>query len=467
MFKLNPYDYQQKDIEFSYHSLMSYGYAALLMEMGTGKTKVSLNTSELIIRFEKAKGLIIIPPKSLISTWEDEVLKQTFFEPDFSYWQNAKPLTSPSLITFINVETFQRSNKILKEFLQEYCQDRIIILDESTKIKNPKAQRTKNVLDYTLNAKYKMILTGTEITTSLLDLYTQYEFLKNGFWGLPNFWLFRSKYAELQRIKLPKIYNPKLKKFQERTFNKVIGFKRIGELTSKISHCTVRRKKKDCLDLPEKVFQDIHLEMTKTQEKIYHDLKRDLIAEYKDQILTVQAKVSLFIRFRQITGGFMPESGDFLGSPKLAFIKDDSEDYEGKIIIWSCFTAEINHLHKELKNSVKYDGKSSQAEKDKAINSFRNNPDIKYFIANPQSAAFGLNLQFCNLVYNYSRTLSPELDVQSQDRCHRIGVKGSVLYKNLVCKGTIDERVQNILDSRHDMRESFQDLSIGDFFKLI
>ena len=457
MFKLPPYKYQEQGIYQTYNSLLHHYYAALLMEMGTGKTKVSLNTSELLLRSEKARGIVIIPPKALISVWEDEVDKQTYLKPEFSYWSNQKPLTEPGFICFINIEIFQRSNKILREFLAEYLHDRIVILDESTKIKNPQAQRTKNAIAYTESAKYKMILTGTEITTSLLDLYSQYEFLKKGFWKLPNFWLFRSKYADLETIHIP----------NHKPFKKVVGFRRIGELQASISHCTFRAKKKDCLDLPEKIFQVIHLQMNKTQEKIYNDLKNTLIAEYKDQVLTVQAKVALFIRFRQITGGFMPESRDFLGSPKLDFIKSDSEDYEGKVAIWACFTAEINYLHKNLKNSVKYDGKSSQAEKDEAINKFRNDPEIKYFIANPQSAAFGLNLQFCRFAYYYSRTLSPELDAQSQDRFHRIGVKGDVLYKYLICKDTIDERVQEVLDSRHDMRESFQNMSIGDFFKII
>ena len=465
MFKTKPYKYQEKIIFDAYHSFLSHGHHAFLVEMGLGKTLMSLYASELLQRRGELDSIIIVPPKALIDVWVDEIPKHTYFEDNFYFWKNAKPIektAGPFPIIYINVEAFSRKNKYLKTFLIRHFSNHktIVICDESTKIKNPQAQRTKNILEYTKDAKYKAILTGTEVTTSLLDLYTQYEFLKKEFWNLPNYWLFRSKYADLENIHIP----------GRKPFKKVVGFKRIGELHSTISYCTSRAKKKDCLDLPEKIYQNIHLEMNPTQARLYDELKQNLLIEYKDQVLTVQAKVALFIRFRQIAGGFMPESGELLGKEniKLNFIMEDSEEYKGKIIIWSCFEAEIAYIHKILGyQSVRYTGKESDKQKALAVDCFKNNPDIKYFIANPQSAAFGLNLQFCELVYYYSRTLSPELDAQSQDRCHRIGSKNKILYKYVQFKNSIDMRIATLLNNRQDLRNSFSEGTIQDIFKVI
>lgn len=466
MFKTAPHKYQETIIFRAYHTLINHGYHAFLMEMGLGKTLCSLYAAELLQRQGSLESIIIIPPKALISVWYDEIEKHSTLSPLFHQWKNSKPIQSISWgkfpVVFVNVEAFSRKNKHLENFLKLHFREykTLVICDESTKIKNPKAQRTKNILQYTKDARYKAILTGTEITTSLLDLYTQYEFLKPGFWRLPNFWVFRSKFADLENIHIP----------GRKPFKKVIGFRRIGELQAQISYCTSRAKKKDCLDLPEKIFQEVHLEMNPTQRKIYDELKQNLLVEYQDQILTIQAKVALFIRFRQIAGGFMPESNALLGSEnvKLDFILADSEDYEGKIIIWSCFEAEISYMKKVLGDkAVRYTGKESESQKECAIAAFRGKNKVKYLIANPQSAAFGLNLQFCELVYYYSRTLSPELDAQSQDRCHRIGTKNNVIYKYLQFKNSIDERVSVLLKNRQELSEMFSTGKIQDVFEVI
>ncbi|MBW2999219.1 DEAD/DEAH box helicase family protein, partial [Candidatus Woesearchaeota archaeon] len=216
MFKTTPYKYQEKIIFDAYHSFLSHGHHAFLVEMGLGKTLMSLYASELLQRRGELDSIIIIPPQALVDVWVDEIPKHTYFEDNFYLWKNSKPIEKTEglfPIIFINVEAFSRKNKYLKSFLHNHFLNykTIVICDESTKIKNPKAQRTKNVLEYTSNAKYKAILTGTEITTSLLDLYTQYEFLKKFFWRMPNYWVFRSKYADLQKIKLAPVYNEKKK----------------------------------------------------------------------------------------------------------------------------------------------------------------------------------------------------------------------------------------------------------------
>ena len=160
MFKTKPYKYQEKIIFDAYHSFLSHGHHAFLVEMGLGKTLMSLYASELLQRRGELDSIIIVPPKALIDVWVDEIPKHTYFEDNFYFWKNAKPIektVGPFPIIYINVEAFSRKNKYLKTFLIRHFSNHktIVICDESTKIKNPQAQRTKNILEYTKDAKYK------------------------------------------------------------------------------------------------------------------------------------------------------------------------------------------------------------------------------------------------------------------------------------------------------------------------
>jgi SNF2 family DNA or RNA helicase len=452
------YDHQARAYTIGIDFLKKHGFFAALMEMGTGKTYTSLAISQYLNAFT-----IVICPKSIIPAWTEQI--NDFFGVDnkaIFIWDSVKskgkryhqclavlPQTK-NTIFIINIEAFQTTNKLLFSTLQNIMKQNqtLCILDESSKIKNPKANRTKNLMQFDFS--YKMIMTGTEITNSVLDIFSQFEFLKKGFWGFRSFYSFRARYAILKEMQIQ----------AGRTFKVVVGFQRVDEIAKRIAPYSFRIKKEQCLDLPEKIQQTVKLKMNKEQEKIYFQLKNDLYAEYKDTELTVQNKVSLFLRFRQITGGFMPESGELIGksNPKLDFIIDDSEDYTDKFIIWCCFRAEVSYIKSKLNSCARYDGEC------KEMSFFQDHGErgAKYFAANMQTGAFGLNLQFCSNVYYFTRSLSLEENLQSEDRTHRIGQKNNCLYKSLVMENTIDERVNKLVNNKKNMLETFQSMSVFD-----
>lgn len=480
-----PFDHQKRGIDQTVDALLHTGYHALFMEMGTGKTKTTINTAEILLRRGSLNALIIICPKALMSTWEDELAKHMRHTPyEVHFWDPQKAQREkwktpirfllncpkdqlPGMPIFVvNVEAFSRKNDVLHALLVNWYKsfETLTVLDESTFIKTPTSNRTKSVINYASQSKYRMILTGSEITNSVLDLYSQFEFLRPGFWEMPNFTFFKARYAIMEDVFVA----------EGRRVQKVVGFRRVEELLNRVGPHCFRALKRDCLDLPEKIYATIHVEMNAAQKRVYNELKEELWTQYKGQVLSVPAKVVLFMRFRQITGGFMPETGEPIGesNPKLDALIADVESYRGKVIIWSSFRSELKALTEELTRKTDYEavsffGDTSAADCETALRRFKDDPEVKFLVINPATGAFGLNLQHATLQYNFSRSLSPEKNWQAEDRSHRIGTMENVTYKDLVCPGTIDERILSLLERKTDVREKFQTGTVDDILEMV
>jgi SNF2 family DNA or RNA helicase len=334
------------------------GYAGLFIDMGLGKTILTLYTfyHELLAKGE-ADHLIIVAPKTLLGTWRDEMAKHldTF---DVLTWKGCGPkalaagmasfIKTPGKVFLVNVEAFQNKNAQLHNFMTKTMESKrcLLAVDESNFCKSPTAARTKAIIKLAEMATYRMILTGTEITKSCLDLYTQFKILKSDFWTpYTGFYPWRCRYAVLETE-----YGA-----GGRTYQKVVGFQRQEELMAKIAPHVIRLKKDDVIDLPEKRFQEIWLDMPPVLRKVYDELKKELIAEYQGRELTVVNAAVLFGRFRQLVGGHFPAMKyegnenlpfDIKDNLKLQFLLDELEDIDAseKVIVWACFREEIKLL---------------------------------------------------------------------------------------------------------------------------
>lgn len=270
-------------------------------------------------------------------------------------------------------------------------------------------------------------------------------------------------------------------------------YKRLDELKEKIAPVTFFIKKEECLDLPPKVYEQLFVNMNKEQAQVYKNLKNTLLAEYDGKELSVTNKIALTTRLMQVCGGFFPVQevydfdlkdfvpftdpaqlevpdgktlkvktrGDLIGgkNAKLEALKADLEEANGPIIIWAQFVAELEYLYKELGKGYKaalYYGKTSQAERENILRDFKAN---KYdlFIGNPSTAAYGLNLQNSTLQYYYSNSYRVEDRLQAEDRSHRLGVKNTCVYKDVICKGTIDEKIALSIATGRDMNDFFKE----------
>lgn len=478
-----PFEHQRRGIDRAVEGLTRDHYFAIFMEMGLGKTATTIATARIMIRLELADSLLVICPKALIGTWEQELATHMTEPYELYVWdaQRAKTKTWQEPIRYllnsqsdpegvpiliVNVEAFSRPNDVLDRLVKNWYRRlrTVTALDESTFIKTPSSKRTKAVIDYASRSAYRLILTGSEVTNSVLDLYSQFEFLLRGFWKMRNFYAFRARYAILEDIRVA----------EGRVVKKVVGFRRVDELLSRIEPHTFRALKRNCLDLPDKIYAKIPVRMNREQERIYSELKDELWTTYKGKVLSVPAKVALFIRFRQITGGYMPETGEPIGesNPKIDALLADVEGYAGKVIVWSSFKAELEGVARELNRrtdyqAVSFHGEVTVEEREQSLALFRDDEHTKYLVINPASGAFGLNLQHATLQYNFSRSLSPEKNWQAEDRSHRIGTTESVTYKDLIVPGTVDERILKLLDQKTDLRDRFQTGTVDDILEMV
>lgn len=492
--KLPPFEYQGEAITQGVKGLALNRFFAFFMEMGTGKTKCTLNTAEILKAKKYIKAMIILAPKPLMSTWVDEIEKHTYLDCNILSWDSNKVKTKTFQkdlqrmfsqkgkkfpVFIINVEAFQTKNINLDRVLHQFSEVRTLVaLDESTKIKNPKANRTNNIIDKFDNQNFfKLILTGTEITNSLLDLYAQFEFLKKGFWRMRNFWAFHARYAmTIEHKTKPVIVNGAVVRKSQK-FKKVVGFRRTEELHNKIDNHFYRALADDCLDLPERIYSNLTVVMNPEQKRVYTELKNNLFTEYGDNDLEVTVKMVLFGYFRQIVGGFFPGTEEMIGTtnPKFEALKADTMEYDGKVVVFANFVNEIKYITEELNNTYKeevalpYYGEVKYTQREINKRSFIEDPleKRKFLVINPATGSFGLNLQVASLMYWYGRSMSPEENWQGDKRIHRIGQKHHCVYKEIRAKGSVDTKLNMLLTSKTNLKKRFQTMTLSDIYEMI
>ena len=428
---------------------------------------------------------------------------------------------------FVNIEAFSTDNNlaVFKGYLLK--NRTAIIIDEATRIKNPAANRTinvssglcdiirqnKKVLSITPLSLRRYVLTGMLVTNSPYDIYSLFEFLSPGFWGC-NFYAFRRRYGiELKTAdrRSGREYSRKIYPFEIVNIRRLaadgtpmleiaavtglfesdilyilehpelnVPYKNLAELKEKIAPYCFIVTKEECLDLPPKVYERIVVEMSPEQKRVYKELERRLIVEYNNHDLSVKNKLSLIGRLQQITGGFFPyteidgeEKRTGIESiqganPKLIALENDIEETGNeKIIVWARFTAEIKMLEKELKKTFpekvvkSYFGETPEKERGRIIEEFKAG-EIDILIIN-QSAGIGFNFQISTLHYYYSNSYSLEQRKQSEDRSHRSGQKNTVVYKDLIMAGTVDEKVYSVLKNKEDLLTYFRSKTIREF----
>lgn len=510
-------------------------YFGLFMDMGTGKTKVAIDIAAHKFLKGEINAVLLIAPNHVHTQWAvEEFPKHCPVEYSVKIWSSSetsrkyylpllkKYLEEPSetmKVFCVNVEAFQ-SDKILS-YVATYVKNNKVftIVDESTRIKTPKAKRSKAI--HKLN-KYgvRAILTGTPTTKSPFDLWSQFEFLEGNYFDC-SFFTFQHRYGIMMRASnyiTGQVYNALI---DERKFNIVKNkveklkqerkergestelkprdyellasllevseanvrfiegkeeyqkFKNMDELKSLIADDVFTAKKEECLDLPPKVYEHVYVEMSKEQKRVYNNVREQLRAEFMGLELTVVNKLVATTRLQQICGGFFPYNVDTENGTEVAPIENKNikierlvEDLEEvnfentKVIIWAAFVPELLAIYERLRKDYKcalYYGGVPNYKRDEIKKDFK---DGKYdiFIANTATGGFGLNLQNATLQYFFSNTFSVENRLQAEDRSHRIGVKSTCVYKDIVVKNSIDERVHKAIKTGRDLNDYFKTL---------
>ena len=466
-FKTKPYAHQLTALEKSWDKT-EYGY---FMEMGTGKSKVLVDNMAMLYDKGRINGALIIAPKGVYNNWFSQEIPThlvSHIQPTMVLWTASTSKTKDkeyqSLfetghdlhILIMNVEAL--STKKGLDFAGKFmmCHKTMLAVDESTTIKNPTAKRTKSILQLGKQAEYRRILTGSPVTKSPLDLYTQCAFLDEFLLGFNSFYAFRNRYAHMVE-----------KNFGGRRVQLIASYQRLDELSENIKGFSYRVLKEDCLDLPEKIYTRREIELTEEQSKAYATMKSAALALLKGKMATAPHVLTQMMRLHQITCGHLKNDDGTTTKIKNNRMKELLallEEVEGKVIIWANYIYDIEDLVKTIKEEygddsvVQYYGAVKSADRQEAITKFQD-PDskVRFFIGNPQTAGYGITLTAANTVVYYSNGYDLEKRLQSEDRAHRIGQKKSVTYIDLIAPKTVDEKIVKALRKKMDIANTIMD----------
>ena len=452
-YKTKPFDHQREALNRSADKF-SYAY---FMEMGTGKTKTTIDNMGYLYLKKQIDTALIIAPKSVYTIWSKEIEAHLpdVVERDIFQWKVDKPkqwerfLKSNKLKIFlINVEALSNKNgfKEAESFLKKFPSN-MVIIDESTTIKNPKAKRTKYILTLRENTKYRRILTGSPVTKSPLDLFSQCYFLDSKLLGFESYYAFRNRYAEMQQIQMGANRFVHIPKY----------YKNIEELERKLESFSFRVRKDECLNLEPKVRQKRYVQMTTEQGVLYERLRKRALAIVGDTTISFSNKLTEMIRLHQLTNGFCKDDdGNMLefGQAKINALHEVIEETDDKMIIWSNYVYNINQIKEFLtkhygKDSfVEIYGETKVADRTKAIEAFQNDPKVRFFVSNPTTGGYGLTLTAAKTVVYFSNSYNLEVRKQSEDRAHRSGQTGTVVILDLITQNTIDEKIMKALTKK-------------------
>ena len=466
-FKTKPYAHQLTALEKSWDKT-EYGY---FMEMGTGKSKVLVDNMAMLYDKGKINGAVIVAPKGVYRNWYSQEIPNhlpSHIQPKIVLWtatiSKAKQKEYDSLfetghdlhILLINVEAL--STKKGLEFAAKFmrCHKTMLAIDESTTIKNPSAKRTKSILALGKEATYRRILTGSPVTKSPLDLFTQCGFLNSYLLGFDSFYAFRNRYANMID-----------RNFGGRRVQLIGSYKRLDELATKLKAFSYRVLKEDCLDLPEKVYIRREVDLTDEQSKAYSTMKSAALALLKGKMATAPHVLTQMMRLHQITCGHLRNDDGTITEIKNNRLKELVtllEEVEGKVIIWANYVYDIENIVKVISDEfgadsiVQYYGAIPAEQRQENIEKFQDpNSKARFFIGNPQTGGYGITLTCANTVVYYSNGYDLEKRLQSEDRAHRIGQTKSVTYVDFIAPKTVDEKIVKALRAKMNIANTIMD----------
>ena len=457
-FKTKPFEHQLKALEMSWDKKVF----AYFMEMGTGKSKVLIDNISMLYDKGKINGALIIAPKGVYKNWVKSEIPNHMgdhIEKTVVMWEASggkkKELEYKKLfestdnlhILVMNVEAF--STKKGKMFAWKFlnCHTSIMAIDESTSIKNPGAQRTKNIIELGQDVKYKRILTGSPVTKSPLDLFTQCYFLDPWLLDQQSYYAFRVRYAKMRSINV-----------SGRQVQIVVGYRNLGELTEKIKNFSYRCLKDDCLDLPSKTYMKRIIELTDEQKKLYKQMKEQALAVLNGKMVTSMTVITQMMRLHQITcGHFKSDDGDVqkVKSKRLDELLNLLDELEGKAIIWAHYRHDIELIVEEVKKKhgddsiLTYYGDTSTEDRQKAIEKIQDlSSPVRFLVGTPQTGGYGITLTAASTMIYYSNGYDLEKRQQSEARIDRIGQSKPMTYVDIIAEDTIDEKIVEALRNK-------------------
>lgn len=481
--KYKPFQHQLVAVE----SMIGAEGFGLLMEMGTGKTLcvgLELNFLACKLRNKEMIRACIVCPASLMTNWERELNMAISDVHDRSIQilkgdvksidQLIYLITNPARIkiAILSYDSLDTMSDQIEKFRPEYA-----AFDESHYVKNYKSQRSKASLRLSGYCSMKRILTGTPVSNNILDLWHQFEILRPGSLGYGTLEGFKREYATV---------------CEYGGFENVTGFNqdKMDKLREDMARLSFVVKKERCLDLPEKMYHTVTVDMPDNIRKMYDEFEREFCTKLDDNTeVSTEFIIVQILKLAQICSGFaighktivdedgiIPDekikSTVFMpnGDYKLNIMIEDAIEVckNGKIIIWSRFRLDASAIHNKMKaagiNGGIFAAQGQSADDRQAIvDRFNNDDSFRYICANPKSGGTGLTLLGskavpCHTAFFYSNDFSFGQREQAEARNHRIGQTNKVLYRDYAYKNSIEESIAKALQSKKDLADAVKDV---------
>ena len=433
---------------------MASSGAALLMEMGTGKTITSIAVTGALYQAGRLRRVLVVAPLSILGVWDEEFAKFAAFDYTLAVLTGAGAKKADTLrhmrgtplqVAVINYESAWR----LEKELQAWNPD-LIIADEGHKIKTHNIAASKAMHRLGSRARYKLLLTGTVITNKAIDVYSQYKFLNPTVFG-QSFYVFRNRYFDMVGYGQ---HTPVLKRSMEQ------------DLMRRLHSIAFRATKAECLDLPETTDIVRKVELEPAAMKVYKDLVKDSYAELGQSEVTVTNILTRLLRLSQLTGGFLGDDAgnapQRISTAKQAALEDIVDDVlqEGKkLVIMARFIPEINAICRMLeKKEIRYSLiMGGVKDRDLQVSAFQNDPQVQVFLGQIATAGLGVTLTAASTMVFYSLDYSMSNFEQAKARIHMVGQKENCTYIYLTAQGTVDVRVIRALRDKSDLARMLVD----------
>ena len=484
--------------------------SALFCEQGTGKTAIAIARMCLEAqRFMAGKygpkrmmRVLIVCPRQVRTNWRNEIFRFSVVPGKVTIIRGGE-FRRIKLITdairsepdcafsavIIGTDSVPRTMKALKMIPWDLC-----IVDESHYIKEHSTKRFKALKELRSNCKRRTVLTGTPIANSVMDLFSQLEFLGEGLSGFSSFENYKSFHGQ---------YGQKGKRAEGNAVARLEAVKHIPLLQERLSRLAYLITKKEAgLKLPEKVYDVYEVEMTKSQAEYYRKIQTELAIEIEAMLneetetkrVSADHVLTKLLRLAQITSGHVKFDSMFDlagvkvreghieqipgGNPKvqacLDMLQDPDRDPNGKTIIWAIFVEDIKTISAALtaagiKHGTYY-GATKDADREANVHAFNNDPEFKVLVCNPATAGEGLNLlgynpaeadkltTYCDHHIIFSQDWSATKRSQLEDRSHRRGTRVQLRITDLVVPGTIDEVIRERVTQKQQAAKLVQDL---------
>lgn len=432
--------YQERGLNWLYFMKKLGLGACLADDMGLGKTiqVIALLNYGRTIKHERA---LLIVPASLIGNWMDEIKK---FAPSLKYYvmhpsENKNTYDDESILKEDYELYITTYGMVIKyEWMKNVTWDSII-LDEAQAIKNPGTRQTKTIKK--LKAKYKIAMTGTPIENRLSDLWSIFDFLNKGLLGSPK----------------------EFTDFTKRLKETAAGYGRLKQIVNPFVLRRLKTDKRIISDLPEKIEMKTYANLTKKQAVLYNKLVNDLkikLQEGEEGINRKGLVLSSIMKFKQICNHpdeylgennyIEKESGKFL---RLREVCENIYEKRERVIVFTQFKEIVEPLSDFLETIFQHKGLVIHGEipvkkRKDIVAKFQGEEYVPFMVLSIKAGGVGLNLTAANHVIHFDRWWNPAAENQATDRAFRIGQKKNVIVHKFIMKGTIEEKIDLMLEDK-------------------